>query len=96
MTLLVHIAHLRWDRDKWVHRLKLGIVLGFIVQVGCIVAFFTYIIIAAVEKQGKLLKNYKSRFVCNEWLCMTTWRQAVHSHYIPYITGKGLVWIIFF
>ncbi|XP_072029454.1 uncharacterized protein [Amphiura filiformis] len=51
MTMIVHIAHLKWNRDKWVHRLKLGILLGFIVQTGCIVAFLTYIILAAVQNQ---------------------------------------------
>ena len=54
MTLIVHIAHLKWNRDKWVYRLKAGILLGFIVQAGCVVAFFVYIILAAVEKQRKL------------------------------------------
>ncbi|XP_071788632.1 heme transporter HRG1-like [Asterias amurensis] len=51
LTLIVHIQHTRGDRDVWVNRLKAPIIVGFIVQLGSIAAFITYIVLALVEKQ---------------------------------------------
>lgn len=75
LTLLVHIQHVKGNRDVWVYRLKPFILLGFFTAIGCIIAFVVYLAIAIAEKQDLLPVNGNERqkgyYLASIWVFMT-------------------------
>lgn len=58
LTMIVHIQHIKGDRDVWVYRLKLFILIGFFTALGCIIAFVVYLVLAIVQKQGQYFQLF--------------------------------------
>lgn len=73
LALIVHIQHAIGDRDIWVYRLKIFILIGFFTQLACIIAFIVYIVLAATNNQTLVPVNGKNKgfYLASIWVFMT-------------------------
>ncbi|XP_033105826.1 heme transporter hrg1-B-like [Anneissia japonica] len=74
VSLVLHLQHNNdTSKERWIRRLSLIMLIGFVTQMCCIVAFFTYIIMAAEQKQAVIPVNCRhcGYYLAAVWVFMT-------------------------